>query len=457
MQNTTTQTIQQIAMVLENAQEPLETREERQRYLRSCFGAGNTYIQSVYTRHEKDVDLHREQIRSQPAPTLTERQLSEFVLDRSVPSEWITQRSDEANSYMKHLVALSFLMEDRHMVERQQFLNAQLQRQDKNIQSAAELSKYWLGAISAGDSASLLRATAPNAYAETIRFIQTQPIDDDLAAAKLAATKLTPGMRDELKLQRAFANRIDPVGGVSQWRNSLSEMKDHYLRGLGDKRVSLALSSALLGVSVVAGTGPAGLVIGGMKLANGLLSTPAGQAFQSKLFNGGRNFLTTLGVEREVIDSVSQSVSQAVETALSSKWTKRAILGITAGAVVFGSFESLVDGPSTAALSDLTQIAPQDIPQVFHQVSPGDTLSKIAKAHIEATSGIAAAPEDIKQWVKIIQIENNIADPNRIFAGQTLSIPTQAPDIVPSSIPPEHLMHSELATAKTIISRSPGM
>lgn len=448
------QTINQIADVFEHAQQPLRSDSEYKQYLRVCFGADNHHVQQVFDHHKDAIEAQRGLLRSRPAADLQEHEIAGFVFDQGVPGEWVAQRQQDASAYMKHLIVLSFLMEDRHAIERQQFLNARLQRMDQNINSPAELSAFWANCLAAAESSSLLRATAPMAYREANRFIADQSIDEDMKAVGWPANRVTPSAKDDLKLQKAFAVRVDPGAGPDRWRDALSSVKDAYLRGAGDKRVSLALSGTLLGLSVMAGTGPAGLVIGGLKLGKGLLSTSAGQAFQEKLYAGTKGFFTSVGVKPEVIAAVGSTVSSSVQTALSSKWGQRVLMGAAVGAVVFGSFDT-PSIPQGTLVGGEHIILPNETPMVLREVAPGDSLSKIAKSHIESITGTAPTPDQVSQWVKTIQMENQIANPDRIFPGQQLILPTRAPDILPSHIDPS-IQPDQIATApKAVPSRSP--
>ncbi|HTH07932.1 MAG TPA: LysM domain-containing protein [Acidovorax sp.] len=451
------QTINNIAAVFEHAQQPLRSDAESKQYLRVCFGADNHHVQQVFDHHKDAIEAQRGQIRSRPAAELQEQDVASFVFDQGVPAEWVAQRQQDANTYMKHLIVLSFLMEDQHSVERQQFLNARLQRLDRNINSPAELASFWGNTLAATESASLLRATAPKAYMEANRFIAEQAIDADMKAAGWPANRVTPSAKDDLKLQKAFAARVDPVAGPDRWREALRSVKDAYLRGAGDKRVSLALSGTLLGLSVMAGTGPAGLVIGGLKLGKGLLSTSAGQAFQEKLFAGAKGFFASVGVKPEAIAAVGNTVSTSVQTALSSKWGQRALMGVAIGAVVFGSFDA-PSVPQGTLVGGEHIVLSNETPMVFREVAAGDSLSKIAKSHIESITGVAPTPDQVSQWVKTIQMENQIANPDRIFPGQQLILPARAPDILPSHFDPSTIQPDQIAAApKVVPSRSPSL
>lgn len=450
------QTINQIADVFEHAQQPLRSDAEYKQYLRLCFGADNHHVQQVFDHHKDAIEAQRGQLRSRPAADLQEHEVASFVFDQGVPGEWVAQRQQDASAYMKHLIVLSFLMEDQHAIERQQFLNARLQRLDQNINSPAELSSFWGNTLAAADSGSLLRATAPKAYMEANRFIADQSIDEDMKAVGWPASRVTPSAKDDLKLQKAFAVRVDPGAGPDRWRDALRSVKDAYRRGAGDKRVSLALSGTLLGLSVMAGTGPAGLVIGGLKLGKGLLSTSAGQAFQEKLFAGAKGFFTTVGVKPEVIAAVGKTVSTSIQTALSSKWGQRVLMGAAAvGAVIFGSFDAPFIPQGTLVGEHI--VLPNETPMVLREVAAGDSLSKIAKSHIESITGVTPTQDQVSQWVKTIQMENQIANPDRIFPGQQLILPTRAPDILPSHFDPAIQPDQIAAAPKAVLSRSPSL
>lgn len=449
------QTIDRIAQVLENAHDPLKEIEECRRYLRQTFGPNNHHVQAVLDQNFDAVNLRRDQLRSMPSAQLEERNLNTFVLDPAVPSEWVSQRNQESNEYMKHLIAMSFLMEDRHTIERNQFLNARLQRLDEHIETPRQLQSFWANTIAATESSSLLRAAAPKAYAEATQFINDQRIDNDLSAISWNPNKLTPGMREDLKIQKAFANRVDPVDGNTRFRDGLKSMKDHFMRGIGDKRVALGISGTLLGLSVMAGTGPAGIAIGSLRLGAGLLSTKTGKQFQEKLFSGAKQFFGALGIKPEVLDKVGNTVSSSVETALASKWGKRMLMGAVVGAIALGS----IDTSSVPAIGIVSEppVLPNEIPGVTHEVVAGDTLSKIAKAHVEAVTGQTPNNEQIEHWVKAIQIENQIADKNVIFTGQQLSIPVSTPDLLPSQIDEKLISFHQLAATQTpFISHAPG-
>lgn len=455
-QSNVQQTIYQIADVFEHAQQPLRSDEEYKQYLRECFGAENHHVQQVFDQHKDAIEAQRGQLRSRPTADLQEQEIASFVFDQGVPGQWVAQRQQDASAYMKHLIVLSFLMEDQHAIERQQFLNARLQRLDQSINSPAELSAFWANSLAAAESSSLLRATAPKAYREANRFIADQSIDEDLKTVGWPANRTTPSAKDDLKLQKAFAVRVDPGAGSDRWRDALRSVKDAYLRGAGDKRVSLALSGSLLGLSVMAGTGPAGLVIGGLKLGKGLLSTSAGQAFQEKLFAGAKGFFTSVGVKPEVIAAVGNTVSTSVQIALSSKWGQRVLMGAAVGAAVFGSFDA-PSIPQGTLVGGEHIILPNETPMVLREVAAGDSLSKIAKSHIESITGEVPTPDQVSQWVKTIQMENQIANPDRIFPGQQLILPTRAPDILPAHIDPSIQPNQIAAAPKAVLSRSPAL
>lgn len=386
-----------------------------------------------FLENREDVELRCSQLRypsSHPlavrvpeGPALEERSLSELILDPEVSGDWVRQRNHEASEYMQHLLAVSFLMDDKNKVERYQFLNERLKRLGQSIESEDQLNAFWVNTIAAGESAGLLRAAAPKTYAQVRQYIDEQKINDDLTAAGWPSKRVTPGLRSDLKLQKAFSLRVDPADGQSRWKENLKSMKGAFLRGLGDKRVALGVSGAILGMTVMAGAGPAGLVIGGLRFGAGLLSTERGKLFQKNLFSGAAHYFSVLGVKPEILNRVSNGISSTVESALASKWGKRIVIGMAVGAMTLGAYDAV--GLQDVAVSAADPVLiPEQLPGASVEVVAGDTLSTIARDHLELMTGERPNADEVARWVTAIQIENQIPNKDLIFSGQHLTLPS---------------------------------
>ncbi|MFA0809428.1 LysM peptidoglycan-binding domain-containing protein [Microbulbifer epialgicus] len=402
---------------------------------------------------------------------MEELPICKVALSDEAPLSWVREQEEKTKSHMQHMLVLSFLQEDRFSAERAHFYNEVHKRFGRRIENESDAESYIATLMNSQQSDSILRDTAPGAVAATRNYIDNIDIKSSFSFAGYPFERVTPEFQQAIQIAEAYSNRIGGDEGHRSFMLSLKEHKDSFLRGIGDPRISLAISGSLLGMGALVGTGPVGMAIGGLTFANKLLGTEKGKDFQQCLYQSSVNFLEKIGIKPEICDSVSNSIQGLWEKSIGSKWGKVALYGTVAlAAVSFGpsalELNSAVAGPevmpadlsefnsdskvtesipgtTTATegpkliveapdeqegISELEQKLsgnPDPILEIAYEVKEGDTLWNIAKdAFIQGNPNAMPTDTQIINMVNEIAEHNEISNPNMIYSGKTLHIPS---------------------------------
>jgi LysM repeat protein len=422
-----------------------------------------------------EVKLHTESLRVQPNIAssnidLMEKPVAAIALDPNVPTDWVKEQDERVNAHMRHTLILSFLQEDRFSVERDHFYNEMHKRFGKEINTVQDADEYISRLMNSRQADSILRDTAPGTLAAVNAYLKGFDIDQTLKSAGYTPERITPEFREKIQISQAYATRIGGDAGRKTFLESLKEHKDSFMRGAGDARIGLAISGTLLGMGIMAGTGPAGLAIGGIKFANKLLETEVGKQFQKSLYESSVKFLSAVGVNPNILTSINSSIQDLWSKTTGSKWGKVAMFGAVAvGMISFGpsamdltpahaatlidpvtpavpdippvdvSVDSTVSGdspnnttakvsvPDTPAGIDSVVESNQEtapVVDVSYDIKAGDTLWDIAKeAYSQSHPGEVPSQTQIINLVNQIAEHNDLSDPNKIYAGKTIDIP----------------------------------
>ena len=306
--------------------------------------------------------------------------ISKFAMDPDAPLDWIKVQNEKTLSHMRHMLVLSVLQDNKFSVERDHFYNEVHKRIGKPVASVEEAEQYIAKLMSSRNSDALLRDTAPGAVAEAKKYINSFDMDKTFTHAGYPLESVTPEFRERMQITQAYANRIGGDEGNRSFIKTLSEHKDSFIKGMGDPRVGLAVSGSMLTMSVMAGAGPAGVIIGSLKFAHNLLETDKGKQFQQALHSSSVNFLKKLGVKQETLDNISSSVSNIWEKTNGSKWGK--VAKYCAAACVVVAFaptatENLINA-THASVIEPTSIIRSSVDIGFQYgdgLSDGSTLS----------------------------------------------------------------------------------
>jgi len=382
---------------------------------------------------------------------LTEMQIDDFVKQPNIDLNWVRHQNQRSIAHMRHLTMLSFLNESRFAIERDHFYNEVHKRLGINIESGEQAEGFIAQIMNSKDADSLLRATAPGALQAMDEYIASFKIDTTLKVADYPMNMVTPEFKEQMQVTQAYANRIGGFEGNQNFIDSLKSFKEPFIKGLGEPKVGLAISGSMLGMAVLAGTGPAGLVIGGLKFSQHLLNTQRGKIFQQGLFSHASNFLTKIGVDPQVVVNMKDSVKSIWDKTLGTKWGKIACYGAAAyGLMACTSLSVATAGditPTTTVPEPLSDIAQSDsieklstdtheieyakeatalAPEtVAVDVKSGDTLWDIAKQTLQEQSP-GEQPNNVQIINKVNQIAsfNELDNPDLIYSGQTIEIPT---------------------------------
>jgi LysM repeat protein len=394
---------------------------------------------------------------------LEEILISQFATNQDSPLDWVKAQNEKTISNMRHMMVLSFLQEQQFSAEREHFYNEVHKHFGRQIESVGDAEQYIAKLMNSRESDTLLRDTAPGALAATKEYINGIDLDASLHGAGYPLNLVTPEFREKMMITQAYANRIGGDEGSKSFLKALADQKENFVKGLGDQRVGLAISGSMLAMSVMAGTGPAGLVIGSLKVAQKLLDTEKGKAFQKALYSSAVSFMEKLGVKPEVVDAVTESVKNIWSKSIGSKWGKVAMYGAAVCAIVtlapsapFASENIITSAHSsvptpTSSLPDITESmsAPQATPSVpdikaldaesngfgsgeeitqsvdaAYDIKSGDNLWNIAKeAYGQAHPGQTPNNIQLINMVNEIAEHNHIDNPNMIYSGQTIQIP----------------------------------
>lgn len=281
------------------------------------------------------------------------------VEDPSIDNNYVKEMRDAFKKQQLHQIALAKLQQEEFSVERQAFYNEVTKIEEDIPQNEEEISAYLDSVIGSKESERILRDVAPSAYAAAMNDVNEYDIDADLEAAGIDKKLITPSLREELQISGAHAQAIGGKQGQSQFLEVLKSQKDNILKGLGDPKVSLAISGAMLGATVLAASNPIGITFAGIKFASKLLDTKPGQLFKEKLKESALGALVKMGVPREPVENFAQKVSNVVEKATNTKLGKVAIFGAGAAtmAAVTMDFDSLVDKAQGKSLDDAVEAA----------------------------------------------------------------------------------------------------
>ena len=376
--------------------------------------------------------------------------INQFAMNEQTPLDWVKAQNDKTIANMRHMMTLSFLQKQQFSVEREHFYNEVHKRFGKSIDSVKDAELFIAKLMNSRESDTLLRDTAPGAVAATKDYINSMDMDKSFREAGYRLDRITSGFRENMQISQAYANCIGGEKGKMNFLQNLSEQKDNYLKGLGDPRVGLAISGSMLAMGVVAGTGPAGLVIGSFKVTQKLLETEKGKIFQNALYRTSIRFLENVGVNPEILKSVSKSVENIWSNSIGSRWGKVALYGaaalalytfslptseFSAGAGLDSDILQPLPGTSEAIQNKTPLIPPiSDTPdtitdslQILNSVvdiKNGDSLWNIAKEVYEL-SNQGQTPNNIQlvNMVNEIADHNQIDNPNLIFSGQTIHLP----------------------------------
>lgn len=428
----------------------------------------NTSEKKSVTSTEIPASKAEEKVDSKPASApanqvdvaLEEIPISQFATNQDSPLDWVKAQNEKTISNMRHMMVLSFLQEQQFSAERDHFYNEVHKRFGRQIESVGDAEQYIAKLMNSRESDALLRDTAPGAVAATKDYINSMDLDSSLRDAGYPLNRVTPEFREKMMITQAYANRIGGDEGNRSFLKALAEQKDNFLKGLGDPRVGLAISGSMLAMSVMAGAGPAGLVIGSLKVAQKLLDTEKGKTFQKALYTSSIGFMEKLGVKPEVVEAVTESVKNIWAKSVGSKWGKIAMYGAAACAIVAfapSASENIITSAHAsppAPPSSLPDIAgatstPQAIPNVpdissadagsissgsdeviahgidsAYDIKSGDNLWSIAKeAYAQSHPGQTPNNIQLINMVNEIAEHNHIDNPNMIYSGQTIHIP----------------------------------
>lgn len=322
-----------------------------------------------------------------------------------LPKPWIDQQGDKSVAQMQHWVGMSFLMEKRFAVEREQFLS-ELKKQIGKTETAEDVNAFIGKAQTLPDAGRIFRSTAPGAAKVTQDYIHQQSIDPFLKNAGIPLERVTPGTRNDLNVSLAYAKRVSgDKEGNAFFEKSLPGVKDAIVKGLGDRRVTLAIAGSMLGMTVMAGAGPVGIVISGAKFGHKLLQTDKGKEFQKGFVDACKGFLMKLGVPESVLEKANKYAVEAWDKTGGTRWGQTALVGVaiaaSVGAVGAISINNLADIVKDGRLSwnapevyDMAKEAISGGPSVSGDALPTDAsgVADVAVAPDTAPSATTATP-----------------------------------------------------------------
>jgi len=380
--------------------------------------------------------------------------IEKIVTDPDLSLNWIRQQNKKTNAHMRHMLALAFLQEPQFSAERDHFYNEVHKRSGQEIKSMDDAELYVSKLLNERTSDTTLRDTAPGAVEAAKQYINSIDLDKTLQDVGYPLDRVTSELREHLQITQAYATRIGGQEGHKGFIATLKSQKDNFIKGLGDQRIGLAVSGSMLGMAVMAGAGPAGLVIGGLKFAQKLLDTDTGKKFQSTLFKSASSFMGSIGVNPEILSKVNNSIKDTWSKVSGTRWGKVAMLGAafyvgsaitpeigsafasdvvpTTDPINLDNAPSLEDRVENHLVAhEKTHHSGELVGFMAHDIKLGDTLWDLAKEHFAEQH-----PGEEPNNIQIINMVNDIAEyndidkPNKIFAGQTIHFPQ---DLNPSS------------------------
>lgn len=257
-----------------------------------------------------------------------ERPIEDLVLEEDLPKIWVTAQNAKVQAQQRHWLNLTFLMEERFAVEREQFLS-ELRKRHGEIDDTEGVEAFIGMAQSIPGADTILRDTAPGAVKAANDYLETLDLDGCLKECGIPEGRISSSLREQLMLTQAFSCRVaGEEYGRDAFIDQLARVKDSLIAGLGDKRVGLAISGGLMGMAVVAGTGPMGLIITGMRFTQKLFETEQGQRLQKKLAETCKSFLKEVGVPEEFIEKASNKAAELWAKTGGSKWGRTAMVGV---------------------------------------------------------------------------------------------------------------------------------
>lgn len=297
--------------------------------------------------------------------------IGEFLqrFNDDISPQWMDNQNAQSLSQMKHWIGLSFLMEDRFKVEREQYFS-ELNKRYGKIESPEDAENFIAYAQTLPLAGSIFRATSPGASRAAEDYIKAQDIDSHLEKAGISLQKITPLLRENLNICHAYSRRTaGDKAGSEFFAQQLGAVKDSLIKGLGDRRVTLALAGAMLGVSVVAAAGPLGVVVSGVRFGHQLLKTEQGAEFQKGFVAACKSFLKGIGVSDATLDQVKNTVTEAWDRTAGTKWGRTALVGVGIAA-------------SVGAVSAIS------ISQIAEIVNEGRLSFDVAEVYASATDAI---------------------------------------------------------------------
>lgn len=326
---------------------------------------------------------------------LTEKSYAELVEDPGFELDYAKKMKDEFVKQQLHQIALAKLQTEEYAVERQQFYN-EVSKVEGLPRDEKAVSAYIENSMDANVSARILRDVAPSAYTAAQDAVKNYDLNSDLEAAGIDQSKITQSLREELQLSGAHASAIGGVEGKNMFLEALGNQKDNIMKGLGDPKVSLAISGAMLGATVMAASNPIGITIAGLKFASNLLKTEKGQKFQETVKQSSMNFLEKMGVPREFMEKTLDKANDVIDKAATSRVGKYALVGLGAAAIAVG-ISSQIDFPNLEgkSLGGVVEVAKENIEQGLGGIESSSLSAELAelKENISTTTYIDAADQ----------------------------------------------------------------
>lgn len=229
------------------------------------------------------------------------KDLREVIENEGIRDENIDSLQLFTNKAMLHSLTLKRLMEDGNELEREHYFSAVRQRAGIDDLDDEESQRKFLKATMNPENYDQLEQTAEEALAAEKLAASQYDIDADLAAAGYDLTQLDDGFRRNSQLAGYYASQL---GSSDEFRSVLADTRDMVLKGLGDKRVSLAISGAMLGVTALGGGGGLVLGIAALRFGSKLMDTKLGNQFTSAINNRIRSFIEKMGGNPETYDKL---------------------------------------------------------------------------------------------------------------------------------------------------------
>ncbi len=351
------------------------------------------------------------------------------------PLSWVTLRNTLTVQHMEHLLTLRQLQQSDFEVERELYYNEIKKRFGLSISNIDDAEIFMEHAANVGATGHILPQVAPAAVQQVKQIIAGVNVQHLLADAGIPVGAATQSMRKQLSVTHAYAEAMGGRKGIDAFKSLLRSHKDSLIKGLGDQRVGLAISGALLGLSVAVTTNPIGITLGAIKLTEKLLKTETGQEFTKGFYANCNKFFLKIGVKPEIISELSDALQAGKEQMANSRWRRVATiaftgaLAIAAGSVAVDHFDLSISALPTE-VEHLNSATPHSISvqlpaTMAVKVEQGDTLWTLCKEHLATRQGLPPSPREVGLMVERVADFNNLQSPDHIAAGSEIRFPTE--------------------------------